>query len=159
MYDELASGRSYVQSDPIGLDGGYNTYAYVSNSPLVDFDSLGLVGGVPQPWHPPPGTKTKCQPWDLCPTILAKMAILVLMIDTHEMWDRLVPAPRGGGRHADEDLPDLWKRWAGCQDLFEKKCRICPPPPPREDPEYPTPGTGPITRVPGLPPPQWIPIP
>jgi RHS repeat-associated protein len=32
----------YIESDPVGLSGGVNTYSYVSSSPLVLLDELGL---------------------------------------------------------------------------------------------------------------------
>lgn len=46
---EPATGR-YIQSDPIGLDGGVSTYLYVGGDPLSYVDPLGLCMMSPDGW-------------------------------------------------------------------------------------------------------------
>ncbi|UYK67864.1 hypothetical protein NG831_06800 [Xanthomonas sacchari] len=72
---EPGTGR-YVQSDPIGIDGGPSTYSYVEHAPLGYVDPAGLERVIVVPWWWPPGIpfpgtervpegyNSRSDPWD-----------------------------------------------------------------------------------------------
>jgi hypothetical protein len=111
--------------DPIGQSGGLNLFAYVENNPVNWIDQEGLSGSKPGgPYHPPDDVHFSCKGTDSCDMIKAKIWILERMLYSHIGWDLIMPAPRGGGRHAQE-ISDLFGALAKCKKFKESNCTDC----------------------------------
>lgn len=109
-YYDPSTGR-YITSDPVGLDGGLNTYTYVESNPLYRIDPLGLAATAPIP---------------------APVTIPGFQLPTPNPWWMLIwPRPAGEGSDTVPQQSSIWDELNGkvpdsaADDVSDKP--NCPP--------------------------------